>query len=82
MSPSKVRPLRALVLKVNSHSPISRSDRMKTNEDLTAQSRLYLPTSLKISLIHLSRVFGRRVLQCHKHSWNILKQAESYLKWQ
>lgn len=26
--------------------------------------------------------FGRRMLEHHKHSWNILKQAESYLTWQ
>lgn len=26
--------------------------------------------------------FGREMLKHHKHSWNILKQAQGYLKWQ
>jgi len=55
---------------------------METNEDLMAKSKLCLPTSLKILPISFVKGFGRRMLEHHKHSWNILKQAESYLTWQ
>lgn len=55
---------------------------METNEDLRAKASLGLPTAPKILPISFVKGFGRRTLEHCKHSWNILKQAESYLTWQ
>lgn len=44
----------------------------KTNEDLIAKSSLYLPTSLKILPIHLSRVLAG---EC----WNTINTAGIFL---
>lgn len=82
MSQSKLSPLPVYVLKSQSPLPYFRSDILKTNEDILATSRLCSPTSLKISPIPVSRVLAEEMLEHHKHSWNILKQAESYPKWQ
>lgn len=52
--------------------PVFWSDMTKTNEDLIAKSSLYLPTSLKILPIHLSRVLAG---EC----WNTINTAGIFL---